>query len=232
MLLDRGALWLRSAKRRSALGATVLGACLCVGLTAEGATIFVKGDASGANSGTSWADAFKELQSALAVAVSGDQIWVAAGTYKPDYDVNTGAHTLSRTATFQLKDGVALCGGFAGNEDPAGFNLADRDFETNVTILSGDLSGNDGPNFANNAENSYHVVTGSGTASTARLDGVTVTAGNANGGTGYDRGGGVYSSGGSPTFADCVFKANKASVGGGGVAVASASLDSHGPLQA
>jgi acetyl-CoA C-acetyltransferase len=47
------------------------------------------------------------------------------------------------------------------------------------TVLSGDLLGDDGQGFANNKENSYHIVTGSGTNDTAALDGFTITAGNA-----------------------------------------------------
>ena len=113
------------------------------------------------------------------MAQTGDVIWVAQGTYKPDYDVDTGQYTGGREATFQLVDDVAIYGAFVGDEDPATFDLADRDFEANETILSGDLLGDDGPDFAGNDENSYHVVTGSGTDETAVLDGFIVTGGNA-----------------------------------------------------
>ena len=88
-------------------------------LPARAALHHVKTDATGANDGTSWANAFTELQSALAVAEAGDEIWVAAGTYTPDYDVASGLHTGDRSATFQLKSGVALYGGFVGAEADA-----------------------------------------------------------------------------------------------------------------
>ncbi|HAQ67990.1 MAG TPA: hypothetical protein DCR70_09735, partial [Phycisphaerales bacterium] len=91
--------------------------------------------ATGAGTGTSWADAYAgpaSLQTALAAAVSGDQIWVKAGTYRPS---TTGL----RTASFTMKSGVAIYGGFVGTES----TLSQRDWKTNVTILSGDLLGND-----------------------------------------------------------------------------------------
>ena len=78
-------------------------------------TYYVNDDATGAEHGTSWQDAFTDLQSALAVAVAGDQIWVAAGTYKPSLSIDGSAD--ARTASFSLKSGVALYGGFAGVEN-------------------------------------------------------------------------------------------------------------------
>ncbi|NIP28838.1 MAG: hypothetical protein GWN67_19575, partial [Phycisphaerae bacterium] len=45
---------------------------------------YVDDDATGANNGSSWDDAFNYLQDAVAVARYGDKILVAQGTYKPD----------------------------------------------------------------------------------------------------------------------------------------------------
>ncbi|MHC4441777.1 MAG: choice-of-anchor Q domain-containing protein [Planctomycetota bacterium] len=182
----------------------------------DAATIYVNDNATGANNGSSWTDAFTELQSALAMATSGDEIWVATGIYKPDYDVNTGTHTGDRTATFQLISGVALYGGFAGNEDPDTFNLGDRTFTANETILSGDLDNNDGSDFANNDENSYHVVTGNEMGATTVFDGFIVTAGNANGYEYIDQqGGGMLNIAGLQTISHCIFQGNKGIDGGG-----------------
>ena len=162
---------------------------------ADPGIIYVKADATGANNGTSWADAYTNLQTALTVANSGDEIWVAAGTY--------------RGASFQLKNGVALYGGFAGGETARD----QRDWETNVTILSGDIG-----TLGDNSDNSYHVVTGSGTDATAVLDGFTVTGGNANGGYLNDRGGGMYNGeDSSPTLINCTFSDNSADKYGGGM---------------
>jgi parallel beta-helix repeat protein len=162
--------------------------------------IYVDADATGANNGTSWADAYTDLQTALAAANSGNEIWVAAGTYKPTTDTD-------REATFQLKNGVALYGGFAGGETA----WDQRDWETNVTILSGDI-GTPG----DNSDNSYHVVTGNDTDSTAVLDGFTVTGGNADGWDPADwGGGGMYNDGGNPRLNNCTFSGNFAWIGGG-----------------
>ncbi len=154
--------------------------------------------------GDTWGNACA-LQTALTNAASGDEIWVAAGTYTP------AATLTDRAASFQLKDGVAVYGGFAGTET---LRTA-RDPVTHVTRLSGDLDANDGANFANNVENSYHVVTG---ATGATLDGVTIAGGNANGdiGCGDGCGGGMSNSFSNPTLIDVTFSGNSASGWGGG----------------
>lgn len=98
-------------------------------------TIYVRASATGNNDGTSWGDAFTDLQEALVMALPGDEIWVAAGTYRP-----AGAGG-SREATFQLLNDVALYGGFAGGET----SIEQRDISMNETVLSGDLNANDVP---------------------------------------------------------------------------------------
>ncbi|PDW01675.1 hypothetical protein CJ255_17995, partial [Candidatus Viridilinea mediisalina] len=170
--------------------------------------LYVRAGASGANDGTSWANAFPTLQDALAVATSGQQIWVAAGTYYPDE--GDGQTDNDRSSTFLLRENVAIYGGFAGNETA----LEQRDWLANVTILSGDLDQDDTPNFGNRANNAYHVVTG---ANNATLDGFTITAGNANGAWPNNIGGGIYNNNASPTLRNLTISGNQAGVSGGGI---------------
>ena len=94
--------------------------------------------AVGADDGSSWGDAYTDLQSALGVVAEGDEIWVAQGVYKP----TTGT---SRLTSFELDKGVALYGGFLGNESE--LSQRNDDPASNGTILSGDLSGDDVPDF-------------------------------------------------------------------------------------
>ena len=125
--------------------------------------VYVDGSAAGLNDGTSWANAYTDLQDAL--AASGNEVWVATGTYTPTTPNGDSA------VTFQLRDGLSVYGGFVGGEATRG----ERDPATNVTVLSGDLNGDDGGGTGVNArwynmgENSYHVVMADGV--TALLDG-------------------------------------------------------------
>lgn len=132
---------------------------------AAAATLYVKADANGANNGSSWTNAYTDLQAALAAAASGDEIWVAAGIYKP-------TATTDRNISFSLRNGVAVYGGFAGTESL----LAERDTAAHPTILSGDIG-----TVGDNSDNSYHVFfhAGSNIDASAVLDGFTVTGGNA-----------------------------------------------------
>jgi predicted outer membrane repeat protein len=169
----------------------------------------------------SWENACR-LQTALLAATPGDEIWVQAGIYKP------AADTRFPDATFQLKEGVALYGGFAGTETARD----QRDWETHITVLSGDLAGDDttDPNgVVTDTDNivginAYHVVTGSGVNATAVLDGFTITAGYASltppNIHGY--GGGMFNWTGSPTLNNLIFSGNTAGkgapyYGGGGM---------------
>ncbi|MHC4657220.1 MAG: hypothetical protein ACYS91_19715, partial [Planctomycetota bacterium] len=79
--------------------------------------LYVDANAVGAEDGSSWTDAYKYLQDALGDSVPDDQIWAAAGTYYPDANTSDPNSTGDRTATFGLINGVAIYGGFAGNED-------------------------------------------------------------------------------------------------------------------
>ena len=137
------------------------------------------------------------------------EIWVAAGTYEPDQGASQTPG--DRTATFRLVNSVAILGGFAGTESVK----TQRDPIQNETILCGDLVGDDGSDFANNDENSFHVVSGSDTDSTAVIDGFTITGGNANGQFPDIRGGGMVIVEGSPVVRNCTFRGNQGGFGGG-----------------
>ena len=179
--------------------------------------VYVDADATGNNDGSSWADAYNLLQDGLAAACEGDEIRVAQGIYKPGQ--GGGNTSGDREATFQLKNDVTIKGGYAGFGEP---EPDARDIDLYETVLSGDLAGDDVGDLldVSRAENSYHVVTGSGTDASAVLDGFTITSGNAFNTrcSSYDNGGGMYNSNGSPTVANCTFTRNTASdeCGGGG----------------
>jgi hypothetical protein len=206
-----------------------------VSAAAAGKTIYVDDDAAGANDGSSWENAYAYLQDALADATSAEkpvEIRVAKGVYKPDQ--GTSQTPGDRGATFHLIRSVALKGGYAGLN---ALEPDTREVALYEAVLSGDLRGDDVQideleavdladfffvNEPTRAENSYHVVTDSGTDDSAVLDGFTITAGNANGPEGpqdnrykFQLGGGMYNITGSPIVANCIFTKNSAVFGGG-----------------
>ncbi len=185
--------------------------CLALALTptASADTLHVDaGLTTGADDGSSWADAFQGpdgLQAALTASVATDDIYVAAGTYRP---TNTGLRTIS----FALKTGVAVYGGFAGGEA----SPAERPpVGTAVSILTGDLAGDDDGAGGFIAENSYHVVTSPGANATAVLDRFTITSGFANGTGNNDSGAGILcTNAASPTILQCRFIDHRCTFGG------------------
>lgn len=103
--------------------------------------------------GKTWSTAFQSLQEALAAASTGDEIWVARGTYYP--------HSDDATQSFTLKADVAIYGGFAGGEAARD----ERNYADNITTLSGNIGKGD------KTRNTHTIVMG---ADRAVLDGFTI----------------------------------------------------------
>jgi len=174
-----------------------------VGAPLAGRT-FVNKNASGANTGKTWADAFTDLQAALAAAQTGDEIWVAEGTYTP------AAPGGSQNATFLINKNLKLYGGFAGTE----CYLSERDVALHPTVLSGDLNGDDvADDFSQNrTDNVRHVVQVNANITPETVfDGFTIWGGHAN-----SYGGGIFSLG-APGINRCFFTQNFAALSGGGL---------------
>src|SRR5678815_2684435 len=91
-------------------------ALACSSSFASAATCYVNFAATGSNDGTTWENAYTDLQSALADGPACAQIWIARGTYKP-------TATTDRTISFNIKPFVAVYGGFAGGELFIGLSL-------------------------------------------------------------------------------------------------------------
>ncbi|WP_299075635.1 right-handed parallel beta-helix repeat-containing protein [uncultured Fretibacterium sp.] len=201
--------------RRSGLYAGVLLLSLLVfSAGAEARTYFVKQDGGGGKTGFDWGNALDEggFRNKLKESENGDIFWVARGIYRP-----SGEKDLN--ASFVLKEGVKLYGGFKGDEA----SLEARDPKINVTVLTGDLDGDDKRD-VNGAtpkaedivgENSYTVVRSSKCTAAAVLDGFTVCGGT--GGedkqgnpTTMNYTGGMHNVESSPTITRCVFSGNTA----------------------
>jgi hypothetical protein len=165
--------------------------------------VFVDENATGSNDGSSWINAFNHLKDALDAADSDDEIWVAQGIYKPDQNTSNPSGTDDRTTTFQLKNKVAIYGGFPTGGGP----LSSRDWGNNATILSGDI-GTEGVN----NDNSYNVIMG---ASDIIIDGFTIANGYSNEWT--ERGAGIYNTGDNVAIFNCKFMDNYATRCGAGI---------------
>jgi len=181
-----------------------------------GPRCYVNASAGGTPDGNSWLTAWTDLQDALTDSAC-TEIWVADGVYTPG--------TL-QSDTFNILPGTKVYGGFAGGETAVG----QRNILTNVTVLSGDIDGNDANAGTTGIDetpadiegsNSYRVVKMDGTVTpvtnTTVLDSFIITG--ADGGV-SSWGGGLYCNGSgaadhicSPILNLLVFSGNRASNG-------------------
>lgn len=188
---------------------------LCLSaVSASGAIRYVKSGATGSNNGTSWVNAYKELVSAINAAQAGDEIWVAGGTYYPDFDTSTGLHTGDRTLRFAIKSNVSIFGGFNGTET----TRSQRDWAANRTILSGDIGQ---PGVFSDNTRTIMATPDSNSVTGVMMEGLIFAGGNAddpkelgNGIVGGS-GGAVYVYLGSIEFRQCCFVGSYAVYGGG-----------------
>jgi len=174
---------------------------------AQAEVIYVNHAAPRGGDGRSWETAFTSVRRGLAAARRGDEVWVAQGVYRPAKSDGP------REKSFVLKKERSLYGGFAGNEE----RREQRDPGRHVTVLSGDLAGDDGPDFENYGENIYHVVSvRSRIGRPAIADGFTIVGGNADGAIEAAHGGGVLVTERSEgIFRQCMIRRNAALLGGG-----------------
>lgn len=179
----------------------------------SGQKFFVDSAAVGLEDGSSWSNAYPELQDALLMAGAGDTIWVAKGTYY--------AGQSDSSTSFIMADGLQMYGGFDGIET----HLDQRNPDLFPSILSGDMGQDDLSSPLDTitdmvGTNSLHVVFAAPGSQETVLDGFTLTAGSATGALEQGYGGGLmsFTSLGDTvrmTIRNCVFRGNQSSRGGG-----------------
>ena len=193
----------------SKLIATLLLLGCSIALSAQGKTYHVKVDSeitTSGNDGLSWEKAIT-LTDALSLAKAGDEIWVKG------YEDITGHIYKAPEGGFVLPSGVAMYGGFAGDETiknnlPTGRHKYQMKYQT---ALVGDIATNDKasqqliiyPENSTRSDNATHVLTlqmgvtqdntNDGNKPTI-VSGFLIAAGNAKGAntSANGRGGGIY----------------------------------------
>jgi predicted outer membrane repeat protein len=179
-------------------------------LTCEAKVIYVNESASGLNNGVSWTNAFKRLQDAIAASAAGDEIWIAAGNYKPIYVASPSVN--DRMVSFNVPNNVKLYGGFSGTET----NLSQRDWTTNLSVLDGNIGSPTG-----SGDNSHNVLKAINTAAGTLLDGLRIVNGYSSGSLSSGTGGGILISNSNLTISNCTFTSNYAASSGGAIYVTS-----------
>lgn len=100
----------------------LVGLLACCVTNAHAAVVYVNCNSIMDGPGNDWDHAFHTVQAGLSAAASGDDVWVAKGSY---------------VECITLTAGVGLYGGFAGTET----SRSQRNWTANVTILDGNQSG-------------------------------------------------------------------------------------------
>ncbi len=198
----------------------------------------------GTGDGTSWTNASGDIQRMIDDLADNNpggqpgEVWIAAGEYEPQTQLISNA---SYSASFRMRDGISVYGGFAGGEasktartmktKPEGEEVMPWEFE-HTTVLKAAYY--DRKNLTLNGNkwtltsDSRHVVWFAPMqdedpfTQVTTLDGVTIMGGYAQGGTGLDdfytdRGAGVYMDGENAYLTNCTVTENNATGNGGGV---------------
>ena len=196
---------------------------------------------NGTGDGSDWNNASGDLQRMIDELADNNpqglpgEVWVAAGTYEPQSQLIQGG---SYSASFRMRDGISVYGGFAGEESSKTERVKKEggmpwEFDSQTVLMAAYYVRNESnPSFTGKkwtlTSDSRHVVwfapmPGEDTfIQPTYLDGVTITGGYAQGGTGVDdfktdRGAGVYMDGPNTYLTNSIVKENYATGNGGGV---------------
>ncbi len=189
--------------------------------TAQNSIIYVNATATGLNNGSSWQDAYTDLQTALQTAAQGDSVWVTKHLYYP-------TTTADRNISFEIPNGIDLIGGFIGNES----DIHQRP-DSSWTTLSGNIA-----DTALRTDNTNNVLYIDALQDMTTIDGFIIRDGYSLGTFADPRrgrvgnGAGVYvfarEGGGCLHINNCQFIDNQASLSGGAVYVSNIGRDCEG----
>ena len=152
---------------------------------------------TGFNDGTSWVDAYLNIESAFVKAKPGDVIWVAAGRIYA---------SSNRDVSYKLPNKVAVYGGFLRTEA----DESERDLTLYKTYLDGDIGIK-----GNSSDNSRRILSISHTDSTTILDGFHLV--NANNDFVIGQGAALFLDSAFVSIRNCVFQNNISRGSGAGV---------------